>query len=74
MLQLYFRNLNAMKPSHYGTFKDLRKEINYLDFAILLYFYISRNNLTKKPFLSPELFYFSRPGSDGNQILILAFV
>ncbi|KAG5397138.1 hypothetical protein IGI04_018952, partial [Brassica rapa subsp. trilocularis] len=31
MLQLYLGNLSAIKPSHYGAFKDLRKEINYLD-------------------------------------------
>ncbi|WZZ32721.1 hypothetical protein YC2023_016122 [Brassica napus] len=41
MQQLYLGNLSAMKPSHYGEFKDLRKEINYLDSAILLSFYIS---------------------------------
>ncbi|KAG5384751.1 hypothetical protein IGI04_036221 [Brassica rapa subsp. trilocularis] len=41
MLQLYLGNLSAIKLSHYGAFKDLRKEINYLDSAILLYFYIS---------------------------------
>ncbi|WZY93241.1 hypothetical protein YC2023_065570 [Brassica napus] len=43
MLQLYLGNLSAIKPSHYGAFKDLRKEINYLDSAILLYFYILSN-------------------------------
>lgn len=41
MLQLYHENLSAMKPSHYEAFKDFREEINYLDSAILLYFYIS---------------------------------
>ncbi|WZZ03982.1 hypothetical protein YC2023_089903 [Brassica napus] len=34
MLQLYPGNLIAMKPSHYGKFKDLRKEINHLDSCI----------------------------------------
>ncbi|KAG5410934.1 hypothetical protein IGI04_007253 [Brassica rapa subsp. trilocularis] len=38
MLQLYLGNLSAIKPSHDGAFKDLRKEINYLDSAIRLYF------------------------------------
>ncbi|WZZ79386.1 hypothetical protein YC2023_099958 [Brassica napus] len=47
MLQLYPGNLSAMKPSHYGAFKDLRKEINYLDYAILLYFYISQKHLSE---------------------------
>ncbi|KAF2606329.1 hypothetical protein F2Q68_00043592 [Brassica cretica] len=41
MLQLYPGNLSVMQPSHYGAFKDLRKEINHLDSAILLYSFIS---------------------------------
>uniref|UniRef100_A0A0D3DMD8 Uncharacterized protein n=1 Tax=Brassica oleracea var. oleracea TaxID=109376 RepID=A0A0D3DMD8_BRAOL len=39
MLQLYARNLSIMKPSHYRAFKDLRKEINHLDSAIILLLY-----------------------------------
>ncbi|CAG7895535.1 unnamed protein product [Brassica rapa] len=41
MLQFYPGNLSAMNPSHCGTFKDLRKEINYLDSAIRFYSDIS---------------------------------
>ncbi|KAF2569394.1 hypothetical protein F2Q68_00027065 [Brassica cretica] len=45
---LYSENLNAMKPSHYGAFKDIRKEINHLDSSIVLYSFVLPDSPAKE--------------------------